>query len=236
MQGRQSHRAKERCMKCGFEVGFEVDKLYNCSGCKGAAGRYCGAKCQKEHWPVHKPICRPLKSDEVWGINILPNQMGCLEGGSNTGGDDDREKLFEHVLLKINHPVFSMGELCPVTRMAGLPLIVYSGALMMGVGIETARANQAAVYLRIEPDNGLAPIQFCIVVRQDRRPLTRQTIETMWQFAAKLIDAFGYPTDDGWAPVKSLMVPAYWQMFSRDYYEEQQKKGRVGFDSFWEPL
>ncbi|TFK53481.1 ectomycorrhiza-upregulated zf-MYND domain-containing protein [Heliocybe sulcata] len=236
----QSSRRNEMCTKCGIDS----EKLYNCSRCKSAVTRYCGRKCQEEHWPAHKPICTPLKQDEVWGIKIPPNASGRLLGIGGSRGENDPGRLFEHVLIKADHHVFSMrGELCPVTQLVGLPLLVYSEAFATGVGLDAN--NQATVYLRIEPENGLAPLHWqmngpgtCIVVRQDRRPLTRQAIEAMWQFTAKLIDGFGYARDSdcGWAPVQSVMTPASWQIFSRDYYQQQREKGRVGFDKFWEPL
>jgi hypothetical protein len=76
----------------------------------------------------------------------------------------------------------------------------------------------------------------CVVVRQDKRPLKREVIETIIAFHAKLLNAVGFPECDGWAPTKDLMNPATFQMFSRDYYKEQSKKSRPGFDAFFTPL
>jgi hypothetical protein len=76
----------------------------------------------------------------------------------------------------------------------------------------------------------------CIVVRQDKKPLTLECFEIIVAFNAKMIDAVGYPKEDGWAPITGLMNPATFQMFSRDYYEEQREKGRSGFDAFYTPL
>ncbi|EPQ57124.1 hypothetical protein GLOTRDRAFT_38618 [Gloeophyllum trabeum ATCC 11539] len=240
------YERRERCTKCGFDK----EKLYKCSGCKGATARYCGRECQKEHWQIHKPICRPAQPNEIWGIKILPNQGGCLYGTADVPGGDgqDRSKLFEHVLIKADHPVFSEGELCPVSVAVGMPLILYSAAVN-GMQVRARdQGNQAAVFLRIEPENAIAPLPCtifpaadclllqCIIVRHDRRPLTREAIEAMWQFTAKVINGAGYPTSDGWVPVRSLVTTAYWQVFSRDYYKEQKGKGRAGFDEFWEPL
>ena len=81
----------------------------------------------------------------------------------------------------------------------------------------------------------LAPFQ-CILARRDHRPLTREAAETMWRWAAKILNAAGHPTDDGWAPLTELVNPATFQMFSRDYYESQREKGRIGFDPFFRPL
>ena len=51
-----------------------------------------------------------------------------------------------------------------------------------------------------------------------------------------LNDAWGYPQEDGWAPLDALMTPASFQLFSRKYFEEQNEKGRPGFDPLFAPL
>jgi uncharacterized protein YyaL (SSP411 family) len=79
-------------------------------------------------------------------------------------------------------------------------------------------------------------LEQCIIVRQDRKPLTRETIETIYRFTEKLIEGAGYPEYDGWAPIRSFVTPASFQFFSRDYYKSQHEKGRPGFDSFFKPL
>ena len=58
----------------------------------------------------------------------------------------------------------------------------------------------------------------------------------MWKWAAKVINAAGYPAYDGWAPLLDLANPATFQMFSRDYYNKESEKGRLGFDKFFYPL
>ena len=56
-----------------------------------------------------------------------------------------------------DHPIFTdRGELCPLTVLYGIPVIIFSEALSSGLlGAE----NQPAVYLRIEADDGFAPVQ-----------------------------------------------------------------------------
>lgn len=44
--------AVQGCKGCGAVV---VGKMMQCSRCKNA--RYCGAACQKAHWPKHKLEC-----------------------------------------------------------------------------------------------------------------------------------------------------------------------------------
>ena len=73
-------------------------------------------------------------------------------------------------------------------------------------------------------------------MRKDKKPLTLEALETMVAFNIKILDAAGYPEHHGWAPPAELMNPATFQMFSRDYYAEQRKKERPGFDEFFAPL
>ncbi|CAE8639316.1 unnamed protein product [Polarella glacialis] len=47
------------CGYCG-EVGKGSCSMSKCLGCEVV--RYCGTECQKDHWPVHKKLCKHLKS------------------------------------------------------------------------------------------------------------------------------------------------------------------------------
>lgn len=66
---------------------------------------------------------------------------------------------FQHVLLKASHPIFNQGEICPVTKKCGIPLIIYSRAISMR-SFERGGENQPAVYLRMECTDGIAPQKF----------------------------------------------------------------------------
>ena len=46
---------KVLCASCGTAEGDDI-KLKRCNGC--FLVRYCGAKCQKEHWSQHKKECK----------------------------------------------------------------------------------------------------------------------------------------------------------------------------------
>lgn len=52
--------------------------------------------------------------------------------------------------------MFTRGELCPVPELFGIPLLIHSPVIATGIDIENG-GNQPAVYLRIEPKDGLAP-------------------------------------------------------------------------------
>ncbi|CAE8733809.1 unnamed protein product [Polarella glacialis] len=64
------------CGYCG-EVGEGSCSMSKCLGCEVV--RYCGTECQKDHWPVHKKLCKHLKrrrqySDEAARAALEPYQ------------------------------------------------------------------------------------------------------------------------------------------------------------------
>ncbi|OJT09249.1 hypothetical protein TRAPUB_14324 [Trametes pubescens] len=184
-------------------------------------------ECQAAHWKIHKPVCKPLEADEVWGIKILDNRY------------QPWSRQFQHVLLEPSHPVFTQGELCPVTAKCGFPLLIWSEAIHGG--LPAMENNQPAVYLRIEPHDGFAPFHWqtkdpgtCIVVRQDRKLLTKEALEIVYNFHSHLLDladpdnaasghgAFGRP-----------LTPEWLRSFADDYREDETNRGgRKGFDFF----
>ncbi|KAI0344145.1 ectomycorrhiza-upregulated zf-MYND domain-containing protein [Trametopsis cervina] len=205
------------CQSCG--TSYEVNQ--RCSRCKTVT--YCSQDCQKKHWTIHKPICRVWSPSEVWAIKVLSSKEAGCPGSMNPAAQ------FQHFLLNKQHPAFSRAELCTSTKAYGLPLRIYSPAIANG---EEGSGNQLAVYLRIEPDNGFAPMHWqmndpgtCIVFREDHKPLTREVLEAVWKFHATLLGSVVWETDKWVSP----MNPATWQFFVREYYDEQRQKGREGF-------
>ncbi|KIK56579.1 hypothetical protein GYMLUDRAFT_263530 [Collybiopsis luxurians FD-317 M1] len=182
--------------------------------------------CQTSDWPIHKPICRPRRADETWAIRILMN---------NGTRKTNAMQYFRHELIKENHPIFSSGEPCPVTKLLGVPLVIYRMSLS-----GDPWTNEIAVKLRIEASNAFAPLDWqldlgeCIVVREDRKPLTMALLETIYKFIS---DLFNYPIREaGWAPWTGLLNPSVWQKFGIKYYEEQKSAGRQGFGYFFPPV
>lgn len=45
------------CLMCG-----STQNVSKCSRCRGAF--YCSAACQKEHWPFHRPVCKPAHNSK----------------------------------------------------------------------------------------------------------------------------------------------------------------------------
>ncbi|KAJ3862781.1 putative zf-MYND domain-containing protein [Lentinula novae-zelandiae] len=214
------------CTKCKRQSG-SGDMWMKCSNCRTVA--YCSKKCQKDHWTVHRPMCKIYSPDEVWGIRILSNN-----GATATTGD--LSQYFRHELIRVSstQSIFTQGEECPVTRRIGIPLVIYS------TGVCCAHAtglNEVAVKLRVEATDGFAPDMWlhkpgeCLVVRKDRKPLTRELLEALYRFISSLMS---YPiSDKGWASWHGLLNPSVWQMFAKKYYEDQENAGREGFDCFF---
>lgn len=46
------------CVKCGSDQRPNKQSLLRCGRCKQV--RYCGVKCQKAHWKVHKSLCKTM--------------------------------------------------------------------------------------------------------------------------------------------------------------------------------
>ncbi|CDO68543.1 hypothetical protein BN946_scf184998.g40 [Trametes cinnabarina] len=212
----------DRCSKCGRSP---PEGLKACSKCHGATGIYCSKECQVAHWKLHKKICHPLSDGEVWGIKILDNRYAPWS------------RQFQHVLLKKTHPVFTVGELCPVTDLCGMPLLILSERVHGGH--RALNDNQPAVYLRIEPDNALAPMHWqidsvgmCIVARKDRKPLTLEAIEIIYKFHSHLIHTIDDERLEDGSRWKRPISPEWLREFADEYREKETRQGRLGFDYF----
>ncbi|KAF5390834.1 hypothetical protein D9757_004451 [Collybiopsis confluens] len=196
-----------------------------CNKCSSAT--YCSKECQRAHWDIHKPICTPRSQGKFWGIRIMSNR-GAPEGQSPAD-------YFRHEAVPATHGIFREGESCPVTRHIGIPLIIYRDT-----DRRTPGANEIAVKLRINATDGFAPTSWqlgpgeCIVVREDRKPLTMQLLEAIYRFNRHLMS---YPiVDEGWASWHGLLNPSVWQYYAMQYYEKQSAQKRPGFNYFFPPV
>ncbi|KAF8971270.1 hypothetical protein BDZ97DRAFT_1350311 [Flammula alnicola] len=170
----------------------------------------------------------------IWGVKI--HRQGEFPSFTSTG--PRARFVTEH--FEPTHPIFKVGELCPLTVVYGIPIVVYSPTLSVGWDYpvkpgekcDTAD-NQPAVYLRIETHNGFAPFRWqimspgpCYAVRQDKQPLTKELLETMYKFHASILDTdYFLETREGNPPY--AITPEVFQDFSEKYWKEQKKAGRT---------
>ncbi len=66
MMARPDHHTEAVCAMCGSQPvscndGTKKQTLSKCAGCKSVF--YCGAACQKKHWPTHKSSCNALRRE-----------------------------------------------------------------------------------------------------------------------------------------------------------------------------
>jgi hypothetical protein len=99
------------------------------------------ADCQSDDWKNHKKTCTP---EMVQGITIYCNR-------------ERRQGIFQPVNIGPTHDIHRLGELGPVSKMVGLPIVVYRHIQQpwMSRPDDASLDNQIATYLMIEKD-GLA--------------------------------------------------------------------------------
>lgn len=69
---------KRECFGC---LG-EFERLAQCSGCEQVY--YCSEKCQKEHWPRHKFLCKKKKMENVIQKKPFQSELICYFGCHKT--------------------------------------------------------------------------------------------------------------------------------------------------------
>jgi hypothetical protein len=108
--------------------------------------QFQSTECQKDHWASHKTECRP---SNVTGITIYCD-------GERTHG------IFETVQLDAKHDIHHLGELCPVSKAVGLPLIIYRHIRTDSLRMrrDPYLDNQIATFLMVELYDGFAPPRY----------------------------------------------------------------------------
>ncbi|KDQ12018.1 hypothetical protein BOTBODRAFT_34876 [Botryobasidium botryosum FD-172 SS1] len=90
------------------------------------------------------------------------------------------------------------GVVSPVSRLIGVPLVIIRHAQE-----SSQHDNQAATYLMIDPESGLAPYSWqqsvgpVTVIREDRRPLSVPALQMIWMYFDLILEHFG---DEGEVP------------------------------------
>uniref|UniRef100_A0A8H8CPL9 Uncharacterized protein n=1 Tax=Psilocybe cubensis TaxID=181762 RepID=A0A8H8CPL9_PSICU len=135
-----------------------------------------------------------------------------------------------------DHDIFRLGEVCPFTELYGVPIILFSPLVHLGKREPNDMMdNLPAVYLRIEPRNGFAPLRWqenylgnCYAVRRDRQPLTPLDLEAMYAFHESRLDSdyFEYALDG--LPYPYKITPKLFREFSESYWEQEKEFGRKG--------
>ncbi|KIM82054.1 hypothetical protein PILCRDRAFT_820955 [Piloderma croceum F 1598] len=192
-----------QCTKCS-----RVATLSQCSRCKSA--KYCSTECQRTDWPSHRPQCRP------------PSIQGIVIGCNN----DRYGGTFRPIDIQPTHPIHSAGQVSPVSRVVGLPIIIYRHTHADDGGTELD--NLIATHLMIDPTDGYAPLDWqravgtVTVKREDGQPLSPEAIETIWMYNDHLLNLFG----DGRTP---HVTRDRFRKYCKKYKEERLLNG---YDSF----
>lgn len=84
---------KKKVCSCCLKVQ-DKDNHAKCSNCRVAV--YCDAKCQKEHWPIHKFICKDSNDDDD-DLKLFKKCHACLAQSDWARG----EKLFQKLLKRM---------------------------------------------------------------------------------------------------------------------------------------
>ncbi|PPQ92967.1 hypothetical protein CVT25_000168 [Psilocybe cyanescens] len=164
-----------------------------------------------------------IDSEAVWGVKLLPGRYPF-----------DPKRFISWQFNK-DHEIFKRGELCPFTALYKIPIIIFSPRIHLGVHDPSdMEDNQPAVYLRIEPHDGFAPMHWqmdypgsCYAVRRDGQPLTTEVLETMYEFHGSLLnsDYFEYPNFRN-EPFPYQITPTVYHKFSDKYWKKERNRGR----------
>ncbi|THH18659.1 hypothetical protein EW146_g2376 [Bondarzewia mesenterica] len=202
------------------------------------------AKCSKDESTANLSVCSGCKTtfycvrhstfssgfgtiESLTGLIARPHRVDdSQENGITITCDGDRVgSPFRVVQIPDTHPIYYQSDVCPVSEVVGLPIMIYRHSKEDPLYMERTAAmdNQIATYLMIDVDSGFAPMSWqqavgtVTVMRQDHRPLTPQAIETMWMYNSHLLDNFGEAED--FNPREDI-TPADFREFCEDYKEE----------------
>lgn len=138
-------------------------------------------ECQVADWKTHKPKCSVVDgSGSTTTTTKRPQaQDGRDPPTSETSADGSDDLVlgvkincgpmgvhprFEAAKFPKTHKIFTRGEACPFPKLYGEEILLYSPLIaenrpFTGSAATGAGDCQPAVYLRIEPDSGFAPVQ-----------------------------------------------------------------------------
>lgn len=155
---------------------------------------------------------------------------------------DRRDRgVFQPVEIRPNHPIHGLGEITSVSKVIKLPLVVYRHEQKPWMDREddSSLDNQIGTYLMIDKVSSFAPPEYqkqvgtITVMRKDGKPLTEQSIETIWMFHDYLLDLFG---DDPPIAAKKAMNRAAFDRYCQRYKDERLMNGYESFRDMALPL
>ncbi|KAF9476093.1 hypothetical protein BDN70DRAFT_882865 [Pholiota conissans] len=172
-----------------------------------------------------KPL--PTNPNQIWGVKL------------NHDRASNEQLRFVPEFFEPSHPIFNSRELCPFTKLYDIPIILFSPTMARGEpcfetrgGKKVGATNKPAVFLHIEPRDGFASFRWqeaypgpCYAVRQDRKPLTAELLETMYEFHSFLISDGYFEEDFGRA--LTGITPSVFKKFYDKYWKEQKQNGRI---------
>ncbi|KAM6496240.1 hypothetical protein JOM56_008946 [Amanita muscaria] len=101
------------CAKCNLgPEDWTSEKLKLCSKCRTVY--YCNKECQNNHWPIHKPMCKPHDPQQTWAIQLLDKEE------FTKLGTEEESARFRHIRIPNTHPIFRTGEICPIVARCGI--------------------------------------------------------------------------------------------------------------------
>ncbi|KAJ7266907.1 hypothetical protein B0H12DRAFT_139419 [Mycena haematopus] len=147
-----------------------------------------------------------------------------------------RKGIFYEIDLEATHPIHTHGIVCPVSAQVGLPIVMYRHLredplkMLRDPGLD----NQKATYLMIDPISGFAPSRMAnvTVMRKDGKPLTHESIETIWMYHDHILDLFG---DNRFAP-RQAMTSEGFKEYCAQYKDDMLLNGRTEFANMTVPL
>ncbi|KAJ7170908.1 hypothetical protein C8R43DRAFT_875290, partial [Mycena crocata] len=143
------------------------------------------------------------------------------------------------VSIDATHRIHTRDVVCPVSAQVGLPIVMYRHLQTNPLSMrrDAGLDNQRATFLMIDPESGFAPPEWqsCVgsvtVMRRDGKPLTLESIETIWMYHDHLLDCFG----DG-APPRRKMTREGFIKYCENYKSNELLNGRTEFTNMPVPL